>query len=68
LLRSFHTWLFVIERRKYRSKWMHPTDLEFKRTHALVTVACIVFGALFLAVALLSSLLGDGFINVFFGG
>lgn len=56
----------TIERRKNRGKRMQPCDTTFKRHRTLMTVMCVLFGAAFLIVALLSTLLGDAFINTLF--
>lgn len=64
--RLIHARLLVIERRRFRRKGVNPTDTEFKQTHVLVTIGCVLFGSLFLAVALLSSILGDEFVNTLF--
>jgi hypothetical protein len=66
LLRSFHARLLVIERRRYRSKRMHPTDLEFDRAHALMTVACVVLGVVFLGFAGLVTIIGQPFVDFVF--
>ncbi|MGA7781132.1 MAG: hypothetical protein WCA85_25960 [Paraburkholderia sp.] len=50
---------------------MNPTDTEFEASHAITTIACLVFGFLFVGFALLSTLLGDAFVTAvlsFFGG
>jgi preprotein translocase subunit Sss1 len=66
LRRRIYARLLVIERRRFRRKSVNPTDTEFKQTHVLVTIGCVLFGSLFLAVALLSSILGDEFVNTLF--
>jgi Trk-type K+ transport system membrane component len=66
LLRRIHARLLVIERRRFRRKNVNPTDVEFKQTQVVVTVACIVFGAAFLCVALLSTIFGDSIVNAMF--
>jgi hypothetical protein len=66
LPRRIHARLLVIERRRFRSRNVDPTDVEFKQTHAVVTVACIIFGAAFLCVALLSTIFGDSFVDAMF--
>ncbi|MDR6381792.1 hypothetical protein [Paraburkholderia caribensis] len=39
---------------------------EFKRHHAFMTVMCIVFGSMFLALAILSTVCGDEFFDALF--
>jgi uncharacterized membrane protein YciS (DUF1049 family) len=56
----------TIERRKYRGKRMQPCDTTFQRHRTLMTVLCVLFGAAFLIVALLSTVLGDAFVNTLF--
>lgn len=49
---------------------MNPTNAEFEQSRAITTCACVLFGALFIGFALLSTLLGDRFVTAvlsFFG-
>lgn len=54
------------ERRKYRGKKVDTSSVQFERHRALMTVLCIIFGAAFLAVAALSTIFGDEFVNAMF--
>lgn len=56
----------MVERRKFRGKRMNPSIVEFKQHQAVNTVMCIVFGSVFLALAILSTLFGDAFFDALF--
>jgi hypothetical protein len=45
---------------------MHPTDLEFDRAHALMTVVCVVLGVVFLGFTGLITIIGQPFVDFVF--
>nr|WKF58783.1 hypothetical protein HUO10_003284 [Paraburkholderia busanensis] len=54
------------ERRKFRGKKVETNPVQFERHRALMTILCIIFGAAFLCVALLSTIFGDSFVDAMF--
>lgn len=43
-----------------------PTDIELEMTGTLIRIGCVVFAALFLCVAILTTTIGTPFVDLLF--